>query len=53
MTPRERKLYQLQQRLQQCRKLNHTAVVDERKREQKVRLDGPESDSSANAKRKW
>jgi pre-mRNA-splicing factor SYF2 len=53
MTARERKLYQLQQRLQQCRKLNQSAVVDERKREQKVKLDGPVSDSSTNAKRKW
>ena len=36
MNDRQRKLYELRQRLQQCRKANQTAVVQEKKR-QKVR----------------
>jgi hypothetical protein len=53
MTPRERKLYQLKQKLNACRRMNQTAVVEERKREQKIKVDGPEGDDTANAKRKW
>eukprot|EP00873_Tetraselmis_striata_P023828 jgi/Tetstr1/444092/TSEL_003329.t2 len=53
MTPRERKLYQLQQKLNACRRMNQSAVVEERKREQKVKLDGPAGDDTTNAKRKW
>lgn len=39
MNDRQRKLYELRQRLQQCRKANQTAVVQEKKR-QKVRRTG-------------
>ena len=36
MNDRQKKLYELRQRLQQCRKANQSAVVQEKKR-QKVR----------------
>eukprot|EP00193_Tetraselmis_chui_P012355 CAMPEP_0177780506 /NCGR_PEP_ID=MMETSP0491_2-20121128/17243_1 /TAXON_ID=63592 /ORGANISM="Tetraselmis chuii, Strain PLY429" /LENGTH=425 /DNA_ID=CAMNT_0019300289 /DNA_START=49 /DNA_END=1327 /DNA_ORIENTATION=- len=52
MTPRERKLYQLKQKLN-ASAMNQTAVVEERKREQKIKVDGPDGDDTANAKRKW
>ncbi|GAX82144.1 hypothetical protein CEUSTIGMA_g9572.t1 [Chlamydomonas eustigma] len=52
MNERQKKLYELRQRLQQCRKANQTAVVAEKKR-QKGLDDDPKDDSSTSSKRKW
>jgi len=49
MSARQRKLYELKQKLGQCRKANQTAVIAEKKRE---RTPG-EKEDSASAKRKW
>ncbi|KIY98204.1 pre-mRNA-splicing factor SYF2 [Monoraphidium neglectum] len=67
LSARQRKLMELRQKLQQCRKANEHAVIAERKRMQRTRTcrvassgqrakgnDGEEADdSSAGAKRKW
>lgn len=52
MNPRQRKLYELQQRMRQARKANETAVVAEKRRQQSGRgmQEGTGSDGS---KRKW
>jgi cyclophilin family peptidyl-prolyl cis-trans isomerase len=50
LSTRQRKLYELQQRLAQCRKANQSAVVSEKKRERAG--DAPD-DSSAAAKARW
>jgi pre-mRNA-splicing factor SYF2 len=48
MSAREKKLWELQQRLRQSRKANQMAVVAEKKRLQK-----PEGHDSAAAKKNW
>ncbi|KAG1677926.1 hypothetical protein FOA52_001344 [Chlamydomonas sp. UWO 241] len=54
MSARERKLHELRARLQQCRKANQTAVVDEKKRQKGID-DGDKrpAEKSQGAKRKW
>mmetsp|Transcript_29203 Transcript_29203/g.64548 ORF Transcript_29203/g.64548 Transcript_29203/m.64548 type:complete len:498 (-) Transcript_29203:188-1681(-) len=49
MNPRQRKLYELRQKMQQCRKANQSAVIAEKKRNKEV----PPDESTASAKRKW
>ena len=48
MSERQKKLFQLQQRLKASRKANQTAVVQERRRKQ-----APEGSDVATEKRKW
>lgn len=52
MTPAQKKLFELKQKLQQARKANQHAVVAEKKRERAAAL-GQEGDDSNAAKRKW
>ena len=55
MNDRQKKLYELRQRLQQCRKANQTAVVAEKKKHKGLvdEEDKPPDDKSTNAQRKW
>ena len=48
MSERQKKLFELQQRLKSSRKANQTAVMHERKRKQ-----APEGSDVASEKRKW
>ncbi|DBA76983.1 hypothetical protein WJX77_003955 [Trebouxia sp. C0004] len=49
MSSREKKMYELQQRLRQSRKANENAVIAEKRRQQR----GETGDKNANAKKKW
>ena len=56
MNDRQKKLYELRQRLQQCRKANQTAVVAEKKKQKGLVDEGdprPPDDKSTSSQRKW
>jgi pre-mRNA-splicing factor SYF2 len=55
MNDRQKKLYELRQRLQQCRKANQTAVVAEKKKHKGLvdEDDKPPDNKSTSAQRKW
>ncbi|KAK9811222.1 hypothetical protein WJX72_000229 [[Myrmecia] bisecta] len=48
MSARQRKLYELQQKLRQSRKANENAVISEKRRQQR-----PETEDHSTSKRKW